>query len=245
MDTMLGIAKKNKLWVIEDAAQGIGSKYKGRSLGSLGHIGALSFHETKNIHSGEGGALFVNDERLLERADIISEKGTNRKKFMAGLVDKYTWVDIGSSYLPSDLIAAFLWAQLEKFDSIMALRMNLWNKYHEGFQEAETKGLFRRPALTASGHHNAHMYYLVLPSKEKRDALIKSLAQRGIHAVFHYVPLHSSPAGIQYGYSQGNMDVTTRMGDTLLRLPFWIGLEEKQKFVVDSVIEEAAKFVRL
>lgn len=241
MDRLSAIAKKHGLWIIEDAAQGIGARYKGKPLGSLGHLGALSFHETKNIISGEGGALMVNDEKFVERAEIIWEKGTNRKKFMSGQVDKYTWVDIGSSYLPSELIAAFLWAQLENFTSIMGKRMALWENYHRCFQEAEAKSLFRRPVIPSDCQSNAHLYYLLMPTSEKRDALLAALNQKGITAVFHYVPLHDSPAGKKYGRAHGPLEVTSELSRRIIRLPLWIGLEQQQGQVIDRVLLEVEK----
>ncbi len=241
MDSLLGIARKHGLLVIEDAAQGIGAKYKGQSLGSLGHFGTLSFHETKNIISGEGGALLVNDQRFIERAEIIWEKGTNRKKFMSGQVDKYTWVDIGSSYLPSELIAAFLWAQLENFKTIMERRKALWENYHQAFQGAEGKGCLRRPIIPPDCQSNAHLYYLLMPSPEKRDSLLAALNQKGITAVFHYVPLHDSPAGRKYGRAQGSLAVTSEFSRRIIRLPLWIGLEQQQGQVIDQILLEVKK----
>jgi dTDP-4-amino-4,6-dideoxygalactose transaminase len=242
MDRILAIAREHHLLVIEDAAQGIGAKYKGRALGTLGQLGALSFHETKNIISGEGGALLVNDERFMERAEIIREKGTNRNKFLKGQVDKYTWVDIGSSYLPSELIAAFLWAQFENFESIMERRMSMWNGYHQGFREAEVKGVLRRPLIPADRQANAHLYPIRAPDREKRDAWLVSLNQRDINAVFHYVPLHDSPAGLKYGRTHGNLEVTTQMSERIIRLPLWIGMENQVPFIVEQVLLEAEKF---
>ena len=239
MDEILSIARRRGLWVIEDAAQGIGAEYKGRPLGSLGHFGALSFHETKNIISGEGGALLVNDERFMERAEIIREKGTDRIHFRQGKVDKYTWVDIGSSYLPSELIAAFLWAQLEDFSGIMGRRLGLWKDYHSSFEEAESKGWFRRPRIPGDCRHNAHMYYLLLPTREKRDSFLAALNRSDINAVFHYVPLHNSPAGKKYGRFHGTLPVTEEMSGRIARLPLWIGLEDVQKRVIEQVLRES------
>lgn len=241
MDRLLEIARRHKLRLIEDAAQGIGSSYKGRPLGSLGDLGCLSFHETKNIISGEGGALLVNKEEFAERAEIIREKGTNRIKFQKGKVDKYTWVDIGSSYLPSELVAAFLWAQFEGFDFIMKRRMDLWENYHWAFQNAETKGLLRRPVIPADCRHNAHMYYLLLPSAEKRKIFLAALNQSDMNAVFHYVPLHSSPAGQKYGRASGSLETTAEFSARLVRLPLWIGLEPYQSAVIEKVLSEVKK----
>jgi dTDP-4-amino-4,6-dideoxygalactose transaminase len=240
MDSILSIAKKHGLLVIEDAAQGIGAKYKGKPLGSLGHLGAFSFHETKNIISGEGGALLINDKSLVERAQIIWEKGTNRRAFLRGQVDKYSWVDLGSSFLPGELTAAFLWAQLENFGDIMRRRLTLWNKYHKDFQAAEKKGLFRRPIIPASCLGNGHLYYLLLSTPQKRDSFVKNLNdQKDINVVFHYVPLHSSSAGRKYGRAHGSLPVTDQISQTIVRLPLWIGLEKNQKRVIQQVLLEA------
>ncbi len=237
MDTIMDIANRHNLLVVEDAAQGLMSSYKGHALGTIGHLGALSFHETKNIISGEGGALLVNNPDLNERAEIAWEKGTNRRQFYRGEVDKYTWVDLGSSYLPSELIAAFLFAQMEEADSITARRLSLWNTYHSVFASAEIQGKIQRPVIPDSCTHNAHMYYLLLPDSQKRDRIIKTLKQRDIHAVFHYVPLHSSPAGRKYGRCSGSMDVTDTVSQRLVRLPLWVGLEDLQGQVIAAVLE--------
>lgn len=239
MDTIMDIARRYGLLVIEDAAQGIMSTYHGRALGSIGHLGALSFHETKNLISGEGGALLVNDTALAERAEIIREKGTNRSQFFRGHVDKYTWVDIGSSYLPSELIAAFLWAQMEEADSITARRLAIWQRYHEAFAELEQAGRVIRPKIPAHCRHNAHMYQLLLPSLEKRTDFIATLKAQGIGCVFHYVPLHSAPAGQRHGRAAGELPHTLDLSDRLVRLPLWVGLEEQQDEVIHRVIEAA------
>jgi dTDP-4-amino-4,6-dideoxygalactose transaminase len=225
MDTIMEIAGRHGLIVIEDAAQGIMSTYRGRPLGSIGHMAALSFHETKNIISGEGGALLINDERFAERAEIIREKGTNRSQFFRGQVDKYAWVDVGSSYLPSELIGAFLWAQMEEADEITHQRLAIWNTYHQTFAELEHVKRIRRPVVPSECIHNAHMYYLILPSLKQRTDLIANLKEHGIHAVFHYVPLHSSTAGRRYGRQSGNLGETESLSDRLVRLPLWIGLD--------------------
>lgn len=225
MDAIMSIAQQHKLVVIEDAAQGIMSTYKGKSLGAIGHLGAYSFHETKNIIAGEGGALLVNDDRFAERAEIIREKGTNRSKFFRGEVDKYTWVDIGSSYLPSELVAAFLLAQMEEADSITTRRLNVWQFYHEQFADLEIAGCLRRPVVPKECLHNAHMYYILLPDEPTRAQLITRLKSEGIHSVFHYVPLHSSPMGLQVGRMSGSLNVTNDISERLLRLPLWIGQE--------------------
>jgi dTDP-4-amino-4,6-dideoxygalactose transaminase len=209
--------------------------YREKPLGAIGHLGAFSFHETKNIISGEGGALLVNDERFRERAEILWEKGTNRSQFFRGQVDKYTWVDVGSSFLPSELVSAFLWAQMEEAEKITAERLALWSRYHDAFAGLEREGRIRRPWIPADCVHNAHMYYLVLPSLAQRTALIRTLSDQGINAVFHYVPLHSSPAGARFGRVAGPMTVTDAVSDGLVRLPMWLGLEEQQAEVCDAV----------
>lgn len=236
MDVIMDIAKRHQLLVIEDAAQGVFAKYKGKTLGTIGHLGCYSFHETKNVISGEGGALLVNDERFLHRAEIIREKGTNRSQFFRGQVDKYTWVDIGSSYLPGEVIAAFLWAQLEEAAAITARRLALWNEYHEQFSKAEADKKLRRPVVPSNCLHNAHMYYLLFESIDQRSRVINELQKSEIYAVFHYVPLHNSPAGKRYGRSQGEMTYTVSTSERLLRLPMWIGDgDDYSRQVVDIV----------
>lgn len=237
MDAIMAIAQRHNLFVIEDAAQGIMSTYKGRALGSIGHMGCFSFHETKNIISGEGGAVLINDPELTERAEIIREKGTNRSNFFRGRVDKYTWVDIGSSYLPGEIIAAFLWAQMEAAEIINQRRLKLWGAYHDGLVSLEHEGKIRRPLIPLECTHNAHMYYILLPSHEGRDKLISKLKDEGINAVFHYVPLHSSPAGLRFSKTSGDLLLTDDISDRLLRLPLWCGLEDHQKRVIDAVIQ--------
>lgn len=234
MDPIMEIAQRHNLLVIEDAAQAVMASYRGRPLGGIGHIGALSFHETKNIISGEGGALLVNASALGERAEIVREKGTNRSQFFRGQVDKYTWVDIGSSYLPGELIAAFLWAQMEEAESITSRRLGLWNAYHEGFVEAEKQGYVRRPVVPAHCTHNAHMYYLLLPDLTARTAFISRMRDEGVNCVFHYVPLHTSPAGQRLGRTQGGLEVTEKMAERLVRLPLWLGLEEEQGLAIEK-----------
>jgi dTDP-4-amino-4,6-dideoxygalactose transaminase len=237
MDTIMDIARRHNLIVIEDAAQGIMSSYKGRALGTIGHMGAYSFHETKNIIAGEGGALLVNDARFAERAEIIREKGTNRSQFFRGQVDKYTWVDIGSSYLPGEVIAAFLWAQMEEADSITARRLALWDAYHAALAPLEAAGKLRRPLVPDGCVHNAHMYYILLDSLEQRGRVIAGLKERGISSVFHYVPLHSAPAGRLHSRFHGDMTQTDQLSDRLLRLPLWVGLEPEQERVVGALRE--------
>lgn len=235
MDAIMDIAQRHNLLVIEDAAQGVMSTYKGKPLGTIGHLGAYSFHETKNVISGEGGALLINDERFLERAEIIREKGTNRSQFFRGQVDKYTWVDIGSSYLPGEVIAAFLWAQLEDAELITRKRLAIWDQYHSEFMLLEQKDMLRRPVVPDYCQHNAHMYYILLESLEKRTALIVKLKQEGINAVFHYVPLHSSPAGRQYGRVSGELKNTEDLADRLLRLPMWLGMKSSTKAIYELI----------
>ena len=222
MDAIEAIAARHGLTIVEDAAQGILATYRGRPLGAIGALGALSFHETKNLISGEGGALLVNDARFAERAEIIREKGTNRSQFFRGQVDKYTWVDVGSSYLPSEILAAFLAAQIEEADTINARRLALWNRYHEAFAPLEAAGRLRRPIVPAHCTHNAHMYYLLLDDLDARTRFIASLKANDIHPVFHYVPLHSAPAGRKYGRASGDLAITDRTGERLVRLPLWL-----------------------
>lgn len=237
MDPIMRIAQQHDLVVIEDAAQGISATHRGRALGAIGHMGCLSFHETKNVVSGEGGALLINDERFIERAEIIREKGTNRSQFFRGQVDKYTWVDIGSSYLPSELVAAFLFAQLEHAESINRIRLEIWHRYHERFADLERAERVRRPIIPAGACHNAHMYYLLLPDLATRTSVIDALKQRGIGAVFHYVPLHSAPAGRRYGRVHGSMAVTEDIADRLLRLPLWPDMAGDTDLVCEAVTE--------
>lgn len=234
MDTIMAIAEKHGLAVVEDAAQGIQSTYKGRPLGSIGQFGTLSFHETKNVISGEGGALLINDEKHAERAEIIREKGTNRSQFFRDQVDKYTWVDIGSSYLPGELTAAFLAAQLEEAESITRRRLALWDHYHAWAETHEHAGTLRRPVIPDTCIHNAHMYYLLLPDIEYRTRFIKTLRKEDIHAVFHYIPLHSSPTGAQLCRTSGTMQVTDDISGRLVRMPMWLGLEEHHPHVLDK-----------
>jgi dTDP-4-amino-4,6-dideoxygalactose transaminase len=236
MDTIMDIANRHKLLVIEDAAQGVLATYKGRALGSIGHLGCYSFHETKNIISGEGGALLINHPVLVERAEIVREKGTNRSKFFRGQVDKYTWVDIGSSYLPGEIIAAFLWAQMQEADAITNQRLAIWNRYHAAFETLEQAGRIRSPIIPAGCDHNAHMYYLLLHDLTGRTAFINAMKQQGINCVFHYVPLHSAPEGLVCGRTAGMLPNTSDLSERLVRLPLWVGLETSGlKQVTDSV----------
>lgn len=225
MDAIGAIAARHGLMVIEDAAQAVMSSYRGRPLGAIGDLGALSFHETKNIISGEGGALLCRDPAMGERAEIVREKGTNRSKFFRGQVDKYTWVDVGSSFLPGEITAAFLAAQTDAAADITARRLALWQRYHAWAAAHEAAGRLRRPVVPAHCTHNAHMYYLLLPSLAARTGFIAALKQRGIGAVFHYIPLHSSPAGRRYSRAHGDLAITDDLSDRLVRMPLWIGLE--------------------
>lgn len=236
MDTIMAIAERHGLLVIEDAAQGVMAAYKGRPLGNIGHLAAVSFHETKNVISGEGGALLINDLRWAERAEIIWEKGTNRSQFFRGQVDKYSWVDIGSSYLPSEINAAFLWAQLENAERLTQQRLKIWNLYHEAFVGLEDQYEVRRPVIPAECQHNAHMYYLLLPNLEQRTAFLQGLKSVGINAVFHYVPLHSSPAGKKYGRAHGDLSQTQEVSDRLVRLPLWVRMTENDVMQVVRVV---------
>jgi dTDP-4-amino-4,6-dideoxygalactose transaminase len=236
MDTIAKIARRHDLLVVEDAAHGLLSSYRGRPLGSIGDMATFSFHETKNVICGEGGALIIRDSGLVERAEIVHEKGTNRRQFFRGQIDKYTWVDIGSSYLPSEIAAAFLYAQLEEADAITAHRLQLWNLYYEAFGDLEERGLVRRPVVPDGCVHNAHLFYLLVPGQGGRDRLIEALEEREINAVFHYVPLHSSPAGLRYGRAHGELPVTDRESASLIRLPLWMGMADNDvERVVDAV----------
>lgn len=241
MDTILEIAKQHGLAVIEDAAQGVMARYKGKPLGAIGALGAYSFHETKNVISGEGGALLINDVSFAERAEIIREKGTDRSRFFRGAVDKYTWQDVGSSYLPGELIAAFLWAQLEEAESITKRRLALWDQYHATFLCAEENCLLRRPIVPSECEHNAHMYYVLLPDEGKRHRVMEQLRIQGINAIFHYIPLHSSPAGKRFGRICGALDVTDSVSSRILRLPLWVGMTSNQ---VEQVTGSLVKCLR-
>ena len=238
MDAIMDIAKRHGLHVIEDAAQGITSKYKGNYLGTIGDYGCISFHETKNISMGEGGVLFIRDEDNVERAEIIREKGTNRSKFFRGEIDKYTWIDAGSSYLPSELNAAYLWGQLEFTNEIMEDRMKSWNLYYEGLEPLKKKGVVELPVIPEHCTHNAHIFYIKCNDIEERTNLIKYLRTRDISAVFHYVPLHSAPAGKRYGRFNGKDVYTTKESERLLRLPMYYGMTETDVEKVVSCVEE-------
>jgi dTDP-4-amino-4,6-dideoxygalactose transaminase len=240
MSTLADIAERRGLMLVEDAAQGFCSDYHGAPLGSLGSLGTLSFHETKNVISGEGGALVVNDPALVERAEVLHEKGTDRRAFFRGQVDKYSWVDLGSSFVASELAAAFLWAQLEQDDWITGQRMAIWERYHEGFAELEASGRLRRPVVPSGAGHNAHMYYLLLETMDARDKVIHDLAELGVAAVFHYVPLHSAPAGRRLGRAVGTLSVTDDVSGRLLRLPLWVGMTDEQVERVIAAVWQVA-----
>jgi dTDP-4-amino-4,6-dideoxygalactose transaminase len=238
MDGLGEIAERHELLVIEDAAQGMLSSYRGRPLGSIGQLGTLSFHETKNVTCGEGGALLVNDDGLIERAEIVREKGTNRSQFYRGQVDKYTWVDIGSSHVMSELSAAFLWGQLGQADEITGRRLAIWRRYHDAFEGLEAAGLARRPIVPDDCRHNAHLYYLLLSDAQARNSVLDRLNQTGVNAVFHYIPLHSSPAGRKYGRAVGELPVTDDAAGRLLRLPLYTGMpDEAVEQAINAVCE--------
>ncbi|NOJ47794.1 dTDP-4-amino-4,6-dideoxygalactose transaminase [Bradyrhizobium archetypum] len=229
MDSIIAIARRHGLRIVEDAAQGIMAGYKNRALGSIGDLGSFSFHETKNIISGEGGSLLVRDAEFAQRAEILREKGTDRGRFFRGEVDKYTWQDVGSSFLPNEVTAAFLWAQLEEAQRITSERLAIWRRYHETLQPLEQQGLLRRPIVPTDCQHNGHMYYVLLAPEIDRQLVLDGLKQNGIGAVFHYVPLHSSPAGQRYGRAHGELALTTSLSQRLVRLPVWFGLSESQQ----------------
>ena len=236
MDAIMSIAEKHNLTVIEDAAQGIMASYKDQKLGAIGHLAALSFHETKNLIAGESGALLVNKEEWADRAEILREKGTNRRQFFRGVVDKYTWVDVGSSFLASELQAAFLWAQMESAKEISERRMKIWNTYHERLAKYEAQGLFRRPQIPANCTHNAHLYYILVNDPKTRAELMAYLRQNTVDGIFHYIPLHSSPGGQKFGRAAGELPHTDHLSETLLRLPLSIDLTEEQiEFVVTKI----------
>ncbi|MCB1337293.1 MAG: dTDP-4-amino-4,6-dideoxygalactose transaminase [Maritimibacter sp.] len=238
MDALAAIAERHGLWLVEDAAQAFGSTYKGRRAGGLADIGAISFHETKNVISGEGGAIIVNRPELVQRAEIIREKGTNRSQFFRGEVDKYTWVDVGSSYLPGELIASYLFAQLEMADEVTARRKALFARYHAAFAPLEAAGRLRRPRWVAGSETNGHMYYLLLRDQSDRDRFIDHMRAQEIGTPFHYVPLHSSPAGKRFGRTSGSVEVTERTWSTLVRLPMFYELGAQ----IDQVIERALEY---
>lgn len=239
MDTIMDIAKRHNLAVVEDAAQGVMSEYKGKALGAIGDYGCYSFHETKNYSMGEGGAILIKDENKIGDAEIIREKGTNRSRFLRGQIDKYTWVNYGSSYLPSDMNAAYLSAQLKEAEMINNDRLRTWNKYYNAFEELEQKGFARRPIVPDECKHNAHMFYLVLSDLETRTRFIAHMKQSGILAVFHYVPLHSSDAGLKFGRFNGEDKYTTAYSERLVRLPMYYGLSDEDS---DYIIKKVKEF---
>ena len=238
MDTIMEIAKKYNLWVIEDAAQGIMSTYKGKALGAIGDFGCFSFHETKNYSMGEGGAILIQDGKYIEEAEIIREKGTNRSKFFRGQVDKYTWVNYGSSYLPSDMNAAYLWAQLEMAEKINEKRLACWNRYYKNLKELEEKGNIVLPTIPKDCVHNAHMFYLKCRDLEERTAFIDYMKQKDILTVFHYIPLHGSPAGIKFGRFHGEDEYTTKESERLVRLPMYYNLSLEEVDDISDAVKE-------
>ena len=239
MDTIMDIARRHNLLVIEDAAQGVMSTYKGKALGTIGDFGCYSFHETKNYSMGEGGLLLIKNPDYIDRAEIVREKGTNRSKFFRGQIDKYTWVDAGSSYLPSELNAAYLWAQLEKAQEIYDDRMNSWNQYYEMLKPLAEAGYIELPYVPEECIHNAHMFYIKAKDLEERTKLIEYLKNHGVGAVFHYIPLHSAPAGRKFGQFVGQDKYTTKESERLMRLPMYYGLKENE---IDKVIELISAF---
>jgi len=242
MDKIMEIADKYNLYVIEDAAQGMMAEYKGKPLGTIGHLGAFSFHETKNYTSaGEGGLLIVNDDKFIERAEIIREKGTNRSQFFRGMVDKYTWVDIGSNYLMNDVSAAYLWGQLEVAEEINEFRLRAWNRYYNGLLELEREGFIELPTVPKHCRHNGHIFYIKVENLRIRTELLSFLKEQGIQAAFHYVPLHSSPAGQRYGRFHGVDKFTTKESERLIRLPLFFNIKDEE---IDYVIESIYRFFR-
>ena len=247
MDEIMEIAREHNLAVVEDAAQGVNARYKNKYIGTIGDFGCYSFHETKNYVCGEGGALLINtdDKTVQERAEVIREKGTNRSKFYRGEIDKYSWVDIGSSYLPSDLLAAFLYAQLEKLDEIQQSRLRVYNAYKEVLKPFEDEGLLRLPVVPDYAQHNAHLFYVLFNDHATRDGVIDILKAHNIHAVFHYIPLHSAPMGMKLGYKEGDLPITESVSERLLRLPMYAGMTEEELeytiSVLKTVIEKVAK----
>lgn len=238
MDTIMDIAKRYNLWVIEDAAQGVMSTYKGKALGAIGDFGCYSFHETKNYSMGEGGAILIRNEKYIEKAEIIREKGTNRSKFFRGQIDKYTWVDYGSSYLPSDMNAAYLWAQLELADEMNNARLACWNRYYENLKELEEKGQIVLPTIPEGCVHNAHMFYLKTKDLQERTEFIDFMKKKDILTVFHYIPLHSAPAGLKYGRFHGEDEYTTKESERLVRLPMYYGLSLEEVDYISNAVKE-------
>lgn len=241
MEKINEIAKKHNLFVIEDAAQGVGSFYQNKPLGTLGHLGAYSFHATKNIISGEGGALLINDEDFVNFAEIIREKGTNRSQFLRGEIDKYTWQEKGSSFLPGEITAAFLLCQLEEMKEINNKRLAIWNYYHEQLESLETKNFLKRPFVPSDCIHNAHIYYVILNKPNTQEAFLKFMKNNGIQCTSHYVPLHSSPAGLKYGRSSGDLPVTNKIAEQIVRLPLWPHMSDD---TVAFVMQAMSSFFR-
>ena len=238
MDTIMDIAKRHNLLVVEDAAQGVMSKYKGKYLGTIGDMGCYSFHETKNYSMGEGGAIIINNPEYIERAEILREKGTNRSKFYRGQVDKYTWVDIGDSFLPSELNAAYLWGQLEMAEEINDNRLNVWNRFYNAFKPLEEAGKVELPFIPTDCVHNAHMFYLKCKDLNERTDFISFMKEKGVQCVFHYIPLHSAPAGLKYGRFVGEDKYTTKESERLVRLPMYYGLTDEDRKTVVSAIKD-------
>jgi len=237
MDAVMDIARRHGVIVVEDAAHALMSRYKGKPLGGFGQLATFSFHETKNVISGEGGALVINDPRFVERAEILWEKGTNRFQFSQGRVDKYTWMDVGSSFLPGELTAAFLWAQLEEAEQITSRRLEVWNRYREASTSLKALGL-RGPIVPPDCDHNAHLFYVLVPLPAHRNEIVADLNARGVNAVFHYVPLHSSPGGRRYGRTSGSMSITDDCSARLIRLPLWVGMpEDTPQLIIERVAE--------
>ena len=241
MDTIMDIARRHGLMVIEDAAQGVMSTYKGRYLGTIGDFGCYSFHETKNYSMGEGGAILINNEQYFEKAEILREKGTNRSKFFRGQVDKYTWVDFGDSYLPSELNAAFLWPQLEIADDINEARKSVWQRYYDSFSDLAEDGKIKLPVVPEGCEHNGHMFYLKCRNLQERTAFINFMKDKEIGCVFHYIPLHSAPAGLKFGRFDGADEYTTKESERLVRLPMYYGMTDED---VDYIIESVKEFYK-
>ena len=243
MDTIMAIAKKHNLFVIEDTAQGVMSKYKGKALGTIGHLGTFSFHETKNYTSGgEGGLLLINDEKFIKRAEIIREKGTNRSQFFEGIIDKYTWVDLGSSYLPSEIQSAYLYAQLEVASTINEKRLILWNKYYTELKKLDNEGYLKRPFIPSHCEHNAHMFYIKLNDIKQRSNFISYMRDNGVQTVFHYIPLHSSPAGLKFGRFDNKDNYTTTESEKLVRLPIYFNMDITE---IDIILSNIFSFFNI
>jgi dTDP-4-amino-4,6-dideoxygalactose transaminase len=240
VDRLVELVERHDLVLIEDAAHSLPAFWNSRPLGSIGHLSTFSFHETKNVHCGEGGALVINDPTLVERAEVVQEKGTDRSRFFRGEIDKYTWQDLGSSYLLSEVGAAFLWAQLERLDEITAGRCSTWERYHEAFAELEHAGVVRRPVVPPGCEHSGHLYYLLAQTPAARDLLIRQLEEDGVKSVFHYTPLHDSPAGRRLGRAEGDIEIASSISSRLLRLPLWSGMgADRVGRVIEAVLTHA------